>query len=246
MRICAVQTRPFAGDIARNIEVHLDMIKAALAFNVDLIVFPELSITGYEPKLAKRLAIRPEDERLNLFQKISDQSSTTICVGAPLRQDLGVQIGMVIFQPDKSRFIYAKQHLHSDEVPFFIPGRHQVHFQVNDLCVAPAICYESMLPVHVQRARDGGASIYLASVAKSAEGMTSAFSYFPNMATEYDMTVLLANCIGKNDDLIGAGQSAVWDRKGELSGHLNEIDEGILVYDTHTDKVIMDLKRHEY
>ena len=56
MKICLAQTRSFKGEVQKNIENHLRMVKQAIASQASLIIFPELSLTGYEPELAKELA----------------------------------------------------------------------------------------------------------------------------------------------------------------------------------------------
>ncbi len=53
MKICVAQTRPVKGDIQGNIENHIKLIDLAVLNGADTIIFPELSITGYEPELAK-------------------------------------------------------------------------------------------------------------------------------------------------------------------------------------------------
>ena len=52
MKICAAQTRPVKGNIQQNIENHKKLINLAVVNGADIIIFPELSITGYEPELA--------------------------------------------------------------------------------------------------------------------------------------------------------------------------------------------------
>jgi predicted amidohydrolase len=52
------------------------------------------------------------------------------------------------------------------------------------------------------------------------------------------MTVVMSNSVGFCDDFESAGKSGVWNKKGELIGHLNETDEGILVYNTDTEELI--------
>jgi predicted amidohydrolase len=49
MRIGAAQLRPVAGDVASNLAKHLELIDVAAALGADLVYFPELSLTGYEP-----------------------------------------------------------------------------------------------------------------------------------------------------------------------------------------------------
>jgi predicted amidohydrolase len=49
MKICAAQTRPVRGDIQTNIDNHKKLIDLAVSNGADIIIFPELSLTGYEP-----------------------------------------------------------------------------------------------------------------------------------------------------------------------------------------------------
>jgi len=60
MKICIAQTTPIKGDIEKNIENHKKLIALSIQENADIIVFPELSLTGYEPKLVKELATTKE------------------------------------------------------------------------------------------------------------------------------------------------------------------------------------------
>ncbi len=68
MKICVAQTRPSKGDIQSNIERHKKLIDLAVANGANIAVFPELSITGYEPERAKELATIPDDRRFEDFQ----------------------------------------------------------------------------------------------------------------------------------------------------------------------------------
>jgi predicted amidohydrolase len=90
---------------------------------------------------------------------------------------------------------------------------------------------------HSANAAGSGGAIYLASVAKSAKGVEAAHQALSDIAAKYGMTALMANSIGPSDDFIGAGQSAVWDSKGQLLAQLDEKSVGILVVDTETHQV---------
>lgn len=237
MKICAAQTRPVKGDITRNIEHHKKLVALAAARGADLIIFPELSLTGYEPALAKELAISPEDKRLDSFQTISDRREISIGVGAPLKTGSGITIGLIFFQPHRARQSYAKQHLHPDEYPYFVRGEQQLFLIVKDHTVAPAICYESLLPEHSEKAFTAGAQLYLASVAKSVGGVKKAFRHLSDTASKYSMTVLMANCIGYSDNFKSAGKTSVWTNKGILAGQLNDTQEGLLIFDTNTQEM---------
>lgn len=231
MKICLAQVKPEKANINTNIENHKKWIHVAISEKVDLIVFPELSLTGYEPKLAKELAIDQNDERLEEFQIISDHNEIVIGVGIPIKSQLGILISMVFFQPNRTRQTYAKQILHSDEKPYFIEGSEQIILTVQNIKIAPAICYESLQPEHTENAKKLGAELYLASVAKSQSGIDKAFEHFPKIALKYSMPTLLCNYIGHCDNFESAGQSAIWDINGKLIGQLDE-SEGLLIYDT--------------
>src|SRR5688572_10593190 len=99
----------------------------------------------------------------------------------------GIHISMIIFQPNQKTEIYSKQNLHEDELPFFVPGKNDLMLNIRDKKIAPAICYESLLPEHAATAAKNGANVYLASVAKSANGITKAYNHYPQVANTYSM-----------------------------------------------------------
>ena len=60
LTIAAAQSISIAGDLAANIQRHLRFIEVAAEQGVELLVFPELSLTGYENEVAAALAIDPQ------------------------------------------------------------------------------------------------------------------------------------------------------------------------------------------
>ena len=233
MKLCAVQYEPVKGDIAANVLRHAAFVEQAAAHGGGLIVFPELSLTGYEPTLAEALATHPQDPRLNALQHLSDAHGIVIGAGLPLVSAGKPLIGMVLFQPGSERLAYAKQQLHVDELPYFSPAKAPLVLDLGDhRRIAPAICYESLQPGHAATAAELGATVYLASVAKQASGMEAAHAHYATMAREHGMTVLLANCLGPCDDYVGAGRSAAWSAQGERIASLDGQREGVLMIDS--------------
>lgn len=78
MRLSAAQLAAEPGDVARNVRVHVAAVEVAVSQRSDLVLFPELSLTGYEPKLASELATRSDDRRLDVFQALADDF---VCAG---------------------------------------------------------------------------------------------------------------------------------------------------------------------
>ena len=231
MNIAIAQLKPEKGNIPHNIATHTNCINKAVSLQARVILFPELSLTGYEPALANELAMTVDDKRLDVFNLLSDAENITICVGFPARTNAGIQIGMLIFQPRKKRTLYAKQLLHADEMPYFTAGTKQVIIDTDDVHIAPAICYESLQPTHAASAKQLGAGVYAASVAKSQPGIDKAYKYYRGLAKLYTMPVLMSNCVGFCDNFESVGSSAVWNVKGELVAALGKSEEGIIVFD---------------
>jgi len=239
MKISAAQTKPIKGNIAANIEAHKKLIHLAVSYKADAVFFSELSITSYESELAKDWAVHQDDTIFDDFQKISDSNKITIGVGMPTTTSLGTQISMIIFQPDSERQKYSKQQLHADEFPYFVKGEKQIILKVGDKNIAPAICYESMLMEHSEQVNKLGAEIYLASVVKSKEGVDNAKLHYPLIAKKFDMPVVMSNCVGFFDNSECVGNSAVWSKQGNLLAELDDKQEGILIFDTETEEVII-------
>jgi len=238
MKICAAQTRPITGDIPGNIANHKQWIERAVADGAELIIFPELSLTGYEPTLAKALATEQGDTRFDDFQALSDANGITIGVGVPTKHETGICISMLLFQPHTARRVYAKSYLHPDEEAFFIRGHSAPQLQVNHTNVALAICYEISVPEHLESALKFGPGIYVASVAKFVNGIHKAIERLSKVAADCAMPVLMANCVGFADGGHCAGKTSVWNNRGSLIGQLNDADEGMLIFDTETQALI--------
>lgn len=234
MRICAAQLVLEAGNIERNLRKHVALVHVAISYRSDLIYFPELSLTGYEPKLAKDLAFDVEDRRLDVVKELAAQNSVAIGVGAPICTRAGICIAMIVFQPRRAPSIYAKQWLHSDELPFFVKGERQLILSMSDHALAPAICFESLQPRHAEEAIRCGADVYLASVAKSQPNVTNAYKHYRQIAKVHSMPVLMANSVGPSDDFVSAGQSAAWNRLGQLVAKMDAGTEGFVLFDTLT------------
>ena len=239
MKICVAQTRPVKGDIKTNIERHKKLIDLAVVHGAGMIVFPELSLTGYEPELAKELATNANDSRLDNFQETANEKKIIIGVGVPVKNNTLPSISMIIFKPNEARQTYSKKYLHADEVPFFVSGVNAGNLVIDNTNIALAICYELSVPAHSDNAYKNGAVVYIASVAKTADGMEKAAATLSGIAKKYAMTVLISNSVGHCDNFESAGQSAVWNNQGVLLAQLDDSSEGILILDTGTQEVVI-------
>lgn len=242
MKICIAQTRPVKGDIIKNIENHLKLINLAISKKAEIIVFPELSLTGYEHGLAKDLATNQDDSIFDVFQDISNNNKIIIGVGIPTKKEEKVFISMIIIQPNSKRITYSKQYLYPTEVNLFSNGKEKVILNYDDKNkIAPAICYELSVKEHTEYAFHSGANIYIASVLNSVNGVDNDIQKLSDIAKKYRMTVLMANYAGKSGGYECAGKSSIWNNQGVLVGQLNDKDEGILMIDNSTQEIIIEI-----
>ncbi|WP_313739035.1 carbon-nitrogen hydrolase family protein [Pseudomonas sp.] len=231
MNIVAAQIAPTLGSLGDSVERHLTVVERAAGLGAAALFFPELSLTGYAPSRAAQQAMHLDDARLEVFQRVSDRHRMSIANGVPTWYGSGVQISLMVFQPDQPRRSYAKQWLYTDEQAFFVPGDASMLFETGGYRLAPAICFESMQPEHAQAMADLGAQVYLASVAKSAEGVQASLRHYPLVARRHFMPVVMANAVGPVEGFVCAGGSGVWSSDGRVLCQAGTDDEALVCYD---------------
>jgi predicted amidohydrolase len=238
LRLAVAQIRPSVGHVECNLDKHLMLIALASHLEARIIVFPELSLTGYEPSRAKEFERNPHDECFETLQHACNHHGAVIGVGVPLQTSVRPCIATLLFRPYSGPLIYSKEHLHPDEEPYFTKGSNPSNLIHSDPPIALAICFELSVPQHALRAHESGAAAYIASVAKTASGVASAGIRLSDIATEFSIPVAMANCLGVLDGAECRGRSSAWNRNGDLIAQLDEEHEGVLVMDTESCDVV--------
>lgn len=238
MKICIAQTEPVKGDIDKNIERHIGLIDLAVKKGADSIIFPELSLTGYEPELSEKLATDPDDKRFDVFQRISDIHQLLIGVGVPTKHQKGICISTLIFRPGLSRESYSKKYLHPGEGKHFFPGTNMPPFKFKNNTLGFAICYETSIPGHSRNLYERGVNIYMASVLNSVDSVDPDIDRISAIAKKYQMYALMSNFVGESGGHTCAGKSSIWNNKGDLMVQLDTINEGIAIMDIDSQETI--------
>jgi len=214
--VAAIQSFSIKGDIAANVARHMALASQAAALGVRLALFPELSLTGYEPEIAGAKALRGDDPRLAPLAALAQRSAMIIVAGAPLRIDGALFIGALSFLPDGRVAEYTKQHLHDGEEAVFAAGHGGAALDVEAVPVALAVCADFTHASHAQAAAMAGARLYAASVLVSPGGYAKDSAILQGHATRHAMPVLMANHGGPTGGWQSAGRSALWDERGQL------------------------------
>ncbi|EGO7477841.1 carbon-nitrogen hydrolase family protein [Salmonella enterica] len=171
------------------------LIESAVSAGVNLIFFPELSLTGYEPEMAKDLALADESS-LSPLQVLSDRYDMTIIVGAPLHVTDGKPaIGAFVISSKRPVSCYRKIYLHLGESDYFSAGNTECVFKERSFNVGMAICANAEQSVHAARTVQQGAEVYLTAVL-SAGGFDKDSGLLQSYARLYAMPTLMANYCG--------------------------------------------------
>jgi predicted amidohydrolase len=246
MILAAAQTQPKRGNIDANLLDHYRLIQLAAIKGAQLIVFPELSITGYEREDAERLAFSKNDSRLDHLKKLATDNKITIIAGAPIRIQSDLFLGEFCIAPNDSVSIYTKQFLHTGEEMYY-----QSSFNYNPLLeienerISCAICADIDHPKHPENASKRNSSTYIASIFFSPNGIPQAHQSLQNYASQYQMNVLMANFGGDSYGSPSGGHSAFWNNKGELIAQMKDSGSGLLLVEKQdsywTSKILNDI-----
>ncbi|MEE8106044.1 MAG: carbon-nitrogen hydrolase family protein [Planctomycetota bacterium] len=240
--IATAQTIPVRGDVDANLEEHVRLALAAAKARARVLLFPELSLTGYELDLAHTLAFSEEDMRLDALRALAETIEMTLIVGAPARVGEKLHIGAFILLPNGSVDLYTKQHLGAfppetnpggavppAENTVFNPGDRNplVHFGGHTAAIA--VCADTGRPAHAQAAADRDAGCYLASMFFTPNELEEETAKLQAYAAKHSVCVVLSNFGGRTGGLEAAGSSAIWAETGELLAQLEPRGAGIAV-----------------
>jgi predicted amidohydrolase len=227
--IAAAQTIPATGEVGKNIEAHMKLALKAAEYNASLVVFPELSLTGYELSIASELAFTIFDGRLKPIVSLAEEFNLIVVAGAPFRLEENLFIGAFIISPDNSVSIYAKHHVHSSEEKVFQSGYFNPGIHLGQEKASLAVCADLAHPIHAERASQSGSTMYLASVFITPEGYPKDARMLQKYARIHKMVVLMSNYGGESGGLSSAGKSTIWSDEGKKVASMAGMGEGLVI-----------------
>lgn len=232
--LAAAQSMSVAGELSRNVAHHLRFCTIAADRGVQLLVFPELSLTGYELTIARANAVHPDSSDLHPLRHLATAAHMTIVVGVPMLNATDeLHIAALAFRPDGSVLTYTKEHVHESEEEVFTRGSGGPTLPVQDATVALAICADATHPQHAARAAEGGANVYAVGVMIDESGYARKSALLRNYALEHTMAVLMANYAGATGGCVSAGKSALWSEDGQLLAATTGAEEALVVGTKH-------------
>lgn len=212
-------------DVAANAATAAALVRRAADQGADLLVLPELFLTGYElPGIVADSAtytLSPADSRLDPLATACAETRTAVVAGAPTR-DLKtgeLHISVLILGRD-GRFAaqYDKQHVTPNErAAGFGAGVRGCTVSLDGWRLGLGICWDSGYPEHARAAALDGCHAYLVgAMFGRGNGERQRATVFPARALDNTTYVLLANHSGPSGPYHGCGGSAVWNPDGTL------------------------------
>jgi predicted amidohydrolase len=235
MILAAAQTKPKRRDIEHNLNDHYLLCEKAFEHNVDLIVFPELSISGYERENAHKYIFSPFDPRLQYLKDIAVSRKLIIIAGAPVEMDNKHYIGTFILFPNGETSIYTKQYLHTGEEQFYSSSfDFNPRFSIENAQFSLATCADIETKQHIIDANDTGSKFYVPSIFYTPGSIQAAHDKLSNYAKEFKMHILMSNFCGESYGSPAAGRSAFWNINGKLIAQMDDKHTGLLILDNGT------------
>lgn len=225
------------GDLKGNLEKAVGLVDDAKAAGADLLLFPELALTGYPPE---DLLLRPgflegcHDAVHRLAQHVQ---GIDVVFGHPWLQD-GLRHNSASWMRD-GQIIgrYDKQCLPNyavfDEQRYFTPGSTTLLIDIKGIKAAVLICEDTWEAAPAMQAREQGADLLLVPNASPyrEDKLPDRETMLTRRYAETGLPVVYCNLVGGQDELVFDGRSMLMDAGGRLSSPGPLCDEALLLAD---------------
>jgi NAD+ synthase (glutamine-hydrolysing) len=237
MRLALAQIDTVVGDLAGNRERILGRLEEARDTGADLVLFPELAVTGYPPE---DLLLRPgflKAAARTLDEIAAATKGIAALVGTPhLDRDLFNACAICV--DGELKAIYRKQFLPNygvfDEDRYFQPGRGLVLLRCGDALVGPTVCEDIWQPGPPATDLALAGAHVVANISASPFHVGRGAEREAMLATrarDNSSWIAFVNAVGAQDELIFDGQSLVLDENGEVVVRGPAFEEALLLVD---------------
>src|SRR2546423_11701312 len=244
MRLALAQINPVVGDLDGNRELILGRLVEARAHSAELVVFPELAVTGYPPEdlLLRPGFVRAAEESVERIAR--ESRGVTVLLGGP-HFDRDLYNACYVCAGGEIKAVYRKPFLPNygvfDEDRYFAPGRDLILLEHGKTLVGPTVCEDMWQP--------GPPATDLALAGAELLVNISASPFYVGRdrereemlvtrARDNSCFVAFCNTVGGQDELIFDGHSVVIDDEGAILARAPGFEEALLVVDVEPTEVI--------
>jgi predicted amidohydrolase len=217
LTLSAIQYEALDGGVATNVPEHIRLIEDAESHGARLVIFPELSLTGYRLDLLEGPGewLSAADGRLDGIREICRRTGITAVVGAAFKDEDGTpRLASLAVHPAGLIEASFKTHLHASEQDLFVAGSQPAILEIDGWKVALAICFDAARPGHAEWAAAAGADIYAVSALYTAGEDHRLGLHLGARAMDNRMFSVLANLAGATPLGPSCGLSGFWGPDG--------------------------------
>ena len=255
MRVALAQVNVVVGDLDGNVERLTRALGEAARTSADLVVFPELAVTGYPPE---DLLLRPgfvRAARAAVDEVARACTDVVALVGGPAF-DRDLANAAFVCADGAVRGVYRKHFLPNygvfDEHRYFARGRELLLLEMGDVLVGPTICEDVWQPGPPATDLALAGATLLVNLSASPFHVGKAEDREEMLVTrarDNASYVAFCNLVGGQDELVFDGHSVVLDDEGEVIARAPGFDEALLVVDVDPTEAIgrrlRDVRRRE-
>jgi NAD+ synthase (glutamine-hydrolysing) len=238
LRIALAQLNLFVGDVSGNAQRLIDTsAQARDELHADLVLFPELSLSGYPPEdLLFHSGLRRQ-VKTALDRVRSETSGITVVAGYPEYVEEGIYNAAAVLRDGAAVANYRKQELPNysvfDEKRYFEHGLDTCIFELKGIRVALLICEDIWEPNPARAAKANGAQLIVV-----INGSPYSLGYQERREAEVrarikdtGLPVVYVNLLGGQDELVFDGGSFVMNAQGEVVQRIAPFVEGLFAVD---------------
>ena len=237
MRVALAQINTTVGDLDGNRERIVRGMDEAKAQGADLVLFPELAVTGYPPE---DLLLRPGflNAAAESLREIARSARGVVAIVGVPHFDRDLYNACAVCAAGEVKALYRKRFLPNygvfDEDRYFAPARDLVLLEHGGTLIGPTICEDMWQPgppatdlalAGAQLLTNISASPFHVSRDREREEM------FATRARDNACFVAFCNAVGGQDELIFDGHSLVLDEEGRVLARAPGFEEAMLVVD---------------
>ncbi len=246
MRFAVVQKNFVVGGIEENLNKIFSSIEEVKEFKADVIIFPELAITGYPPEdlLFRHLFIQKNLEALNELVKFTSGRDEIIIVGFVDMKD-DIYNAAAVIQNGSLIGVYHKILLPNygvfDEKRYFAAGKKPMVIELNGAKIGLSICEDIWVPDGPIVDEVNNGAMVLVNISSSPYNVMKGASrekMIQTRASDLRAAIVYANTIGGQDELVFDGHSFVVDENGTTIARAKDFEEEILFADIDIPNIV--------
>ena len=233
LRAALAQINPTVGDLAGNAALIADSVAKAAAQGANLIVFPEMIVTGYP---VEDLALRQSFQAASIraVQEIAAGITGDI-VAVVGYLDQGPKNAVAVIHNGKIAATYVKRHLPNygvfDEFRNFVPGDQSLVVRIHGVDVAVAICEDIWHSLDSIASRTPGLLVVPNGSPFERNKDDVRLALVQKRAKEIAAPVAYVNMTGGQDDLVFDGDTIVVGKDGSVLARTGQFDDQLILVD---------------